>query len=535
MAGQAALATTEGDIRGALQSFGRFARTEGRPWTTVWHRAVVAGAVLPGVSLSGASYFLSGPDGFDEQRLAWSLGLPLYRTTTRRRGAQVEIEQVPTLAAFSTYLRSLGTGERQLLEVILIRGLMPWAAVRTADPAQLFTDTELRVLATATPDRSAVQASTVSFQPGQALDYGSNLYLIVKLTRRCNLRCVYCHDWSVKGPPMMTFELLRQLNEQALSPDRAEITFVWHGGEPTLVGRRGLLRALYLQAHFRRDGQRVTNLLQTNGTTVTPAWTRLLDYFGIRVGLSLDGPPALHDRSRVDASGRGTYAEVVRGLQLLRARGLLGTVLLVVTAEIVEYGAAGLVRALVDLELHNIGLLPVRPGNTELHRLDEAMTRSTYLRFLMDVDAEIRRQRAPLRVRETEAVRAALFGRPAGHCELHGNCVGTFLSVDVDGSLAHCDKYVGDPEYQLGHLMTGDLRDPRSSGAVQRLQQVAMTSTQQRECPYQQACLGWCPHEAYVSRRLGDDLSCCGLAPLFEHFLAAEPEQFTPTGAAAWH
>jgi uncharacterized protein len=118
----------------------------------------------------------------------------------------------------------------------------------------------------------------------------------------------------------------------------AELDVLWHAGEPLVVpatAYRRLTAALdeaigpATKAHYR---------LQTNGMLIDDDWC---DYFlesGTRIGLSLDGSQAVHDRYRVTRGGRGTYEETRRGLEFLQRRKVPYYVLATVTdAFLVEW------------------------------------------------------------------------------------------------------------------------------------------------------------------------------------------------------
>jgi len=71
--------------------------------------------------------------------------------------------------------------------------------------------------------------------------------------------------------------------------------------------------------------------VQTNGLRLSEAYLELFDGLGVRVGVSLDGDAAGHDRHRRFANGRGSYAAVAAGLKRLQRfphlySGLLCTV-----------------------------------------------------------------------------------------------------------------------------------------------------------------------------------------------------------------
>jgi uncharacterized protein len=56
-----------------------------------------------------------------------------------------------------------------------------------------------------------------------------------------------------------------------------------------------------------RPAVKIEHTIQTNGTELTPEWCELFRAHRVLVGLSLDGPQAMHDRYRVDKGGRGTF------------------------------------------------------------------------------------------------------------------------------------------------------------------------------------------------------------------------------------
>ena len=118
----------------------------------------------------------------------------------------------------------------------------------------------------------------------------STLNLIIKTTRKCNLRCSYCHDWRSRGRPMQ-LGVLANLTAKALqSRDQQVVNFIWHGGEPMLLGMDYFRKALALQKEFIEPGQYVINSVQTNGTLLTDDWCDFLARNKFTLGISIDGP-----------------------------------------------------------------------------------------------------------------------------------------------------------------------------------------------------------------------------------------------------
>ncbi len=132
-------------------------------------------------------------------------------------------------------------------------------------------------------------------------------------TRRCNLECQHCYAAAVRGPApgeLDTEEARGLLSDLAAMRVPA---LLLSGGEP-------LVRpdAIELIAAASALGLRCT--LSTNGTLVDAATAGALAAAGITyVGVSVDGPPEVHDRWR---GRRGAHAATLAGIRRLRAAGV---------------------------------------------------------------------------------------------------------------------------------------------------------------------------------------------------------------------
>jgi uncharacterized protein len=128
-------------------------------------------------------------------------------------------------------------------------------------------------------------------------------------------------SWRIRPlfPSTETIEATaRRIGEHARAHGIDEITVVLHGGEPLLAGTRLLD---HVATTFRRAcpaGVAVDLRVQTNGVLLDESWLSFLRAHSVRVGVSVDGGPAEHDRHRRTHDGRGSYAETARGLRFLR-------------------------------------------------------------------------------------------------------------------------------------------------------------------------------------------------------------------------
>jgi len=122
----------------------------------------------------------------------------------------------------------------------------------------------------------------------------------------CNLDCEYCFFLSKEllypGDRFrMAEDLLETYLRQTIESHRVdEITIAWQGGEPTLMGLDFFRRSVEIAHSHLPAGKSLQFTMQTNGTLLDDTWCEFLAEHDFLVGLSIDGPPAMHDAYRVD-------------------------------------------------------------------------------------------------------------------------------------------------------------------------------------------------------------------------------------------
>src|SRR5258708_3918040 len=146
--------------------------------------------------------------------------------------------------------------------------------------------------------------------------------LIKPASAVCNLDCSYCFYLDRAADPyqalparQMTFETLERLVETYLFYSYPTGVFAFQGGEPTLAGLPFFEKLVEFQKRHGRRGQSVSNAIQTNGILIDVAWCALLKEYKWLTGISIDGPEEMHDLYRVNKQGRGTWKQVMRGLE----------------------------------------------------------------------------------------------------------------------------------------------------------------------------------------------------------------------------
>lgn len=141
--------------------------------------------------------------------------------------------------------------------------------------------------------------------------------VIVQPTTFCNADCSYCYLPDRKARKDMPIEvseaIAASIAEQGC-PDPVEV--VWHGGEPLALGPARFESQLKPFERLRRRGL-VAHSVQTNGTLIDQQWCELFRTYGVRVGVSIDGP-VIANGNRVDWSGRLIFDRIMRGIGTLR-------------------------------------------------------------------------------------------------------------------------------------------------------------------------------------------------------------------------
>ena len=144
----------------------------------------------------------------------------------------------------------------------------------------------------------------------------------------CNLDCTYCFFLSKEmlypgSRFRMADEQLEAYIRQLIEAHRVpHVTIAWQGGEPTMMGVDFFRRSIAYVEQYRRPGMTVEYTIQTNGTLIDDEMAAFFKAHDYLVGISIDGPPEMHDAYRVDRGGAPTFDRVLRGLERLQAHGV---------------------------------------------------------------------------------------------------------------------------------------------------------------------------------------------------------------------
>ncbi len=343
----------------------------------------------------------------------------------------------------------------------------------------------------------------------------------------CNLDCEYCFylDKEKLYPNTrsfrMTDEVLENYVRQYIEAQKVdEVTFAWQGGEPTLMGVEFFRRAVEFQKKYRRTGMRIQNSFQTNGTLLNDEWATFLKRNNFLIGLSIDGPPKLHDRLRYDKHGRPSSKDVLRGLKLLQKHGVDYNVLCVLNRYNADYPLE-LYRYFKSLGVEFLQFIPAVEHLEGRNVSECSVEAKQYGKFLCAIfDQWVMNDIGKIFVQIFDIALEAWLGYKPSLCIFSETC-GDAMAIEHNGDLYSCDHFVF-PEYHLGNIAEKSMEEmvdsqfQRKFGTDKRDNLPAYC----QECEVRFVCNGGCPKNRFIQAPTGEDglnYLCAGYKMFFNH------------------
>lgn len=329
----------------------------------------------------------------------------------------------------------------------------------------------------------------------------------------CNLACSYCYYLdknrlvSEPGVQRMPDELLELYIKQHIQASTEEIIFFsWHGGEPTLAGLPYFRHIVELQKKHLPGNRFVINGIQTNGTLLDDEWCRFLKEENFIVGISIDGPDEFHSKFRLRKNGTSSYADVLRGIQLLKSYNIPFEVLCVVNAENVGHPVE-VYRFLRDLQPGFITFIPLveRLSAESNHVSDRSVQARAFGEFLCTIFDEWKTEdigKVKVQIFE-ESLRTA-FGVEHSHCIFRPTC-GLVPVIEHNGDFYSCDHFV-EPKYKIGNILEKSLKEMLESEEQLAFGQAKLNSLPKycHNCEVLSMCNGACPNERFINTPDGE-------------------------------
>jgi uncharacterized protein len=319
--------------------------------------------------------------------------------------------------------------------------------------------------------------------------------LVKPVGDRCNLACRYCFYHPATGSPnaVMSDRVLAAMIEGFLAEGSSPTVFAWQGGEPTLAGIDFYRKALAEQRRHAASRQRVVNTFQTNGVVIDDQWAAFLAQEEFLVGLSIDGPPQLHDEMRRARDGAGSHERAVKAWRALRRRRAAVNILSVVSAANQESPADVYAHLTTDFGADYIQFIPCVEWTEKGTPTPFSLRPGQYGRFLVAIfdlwSAETQRA---ISVKLLDDVVLFLAGKPMRDCMHRADC-DSHLVVERDGSVYPCDFFVR-REHRLGTIMEHSAAELRATPQARafRERKARQAPAECAHCSHFDICRGGC-------------------------------------------
>jgi len=311
---------------------------------------------------------------------------------------------------------------------------------------------------------------------------------------RCNLHCFYCYFDKEKENQLLNLPMNEKTLKQVIDAfcfNQGVVEFIWHGGEPLLVGIDFYKKALVFQSEWIKKGCRIYNSVQTNGTMIDEKWANFLSQNGFGVGVSLDGPMGLHDQLRKTRQGKGSFQKVVKAIHLLKEKGIQPSVICCVSS-INCRAPKEVFDSLVSLGFKKIKFLQVQGRNNRGELLPYSVNPAEYANFLLSIFKRwVELDDVKIEIREIKSIVNAMLGGNYRECVFAGECY-KYLTIYPDGSIYGCDSLSNIDFLYFGNVAEGLKRVESSSNFVQFRRKLTDIEKGCGFCKWFNICRGGC-------------------------------------------
>lgn len=320
--------------------------------------------------------------------------------------------------------------------------------------------------------------------------------LIKPASADCNLRCKYCfyidHLENINKSPRMSEEVLeRTIASYMRTNQNNNYSFGWQGGEPTLMGLKFYKRAIELQKKYAPPGAVISNGLQTNGTLITDEMAKFFAEYNFLLGVSLDGPPNIHDYYRKTIGQKPTHSLVMRGIERLKQHNVEFNILILVNDQNVKK-AGEIYQYFREKGFYYHQYIPCVEFDENNNLQPYSITGEEWGNILCELfDQWIKEDINRISIRHFDSILEYLVHGSYNICYMGKECCQYFV-VEYDGNVYPCDFFVR-KDLLLGNVMMGTWEEFLNSPVYRRFgRQKAEWNAQCNSCPFIDFCHGDC-------------------------------------------
>lgn len=352
------------------------------------------------------------------------------------------------------------------------------------------------------------------------------IHVLVKpVSSACNMCCTYCfyrdvssrRERAVQGT--MTMETAEKLLASLCEYAEGSCTIAFQGGEPTLVGLDFYKEFIRRERAYARPGLRFHHAIQTNGYDIDEMWAEFFAQNEFLVGLSLDGPPKLHNVNRKDRGGKGTCERILRTAQLFDTYKVAYNILCVLTRK----NARSIQQIYQFFKRQGFRWLQFIPcleplgqqrGQESYHLSNQDYAQC--LVTLFDLWYRDLKRGHDISIRHFDNWLSIFLGQEPEACSMRGYCSRQVV-IEGDGSIYPCDFYATD-EWRMGRVGERPLREVLESEKWTRFLELSRTLPEAcGKCEYYFLCRNGC-HRERTADGQAEDRGLYYYCPAHRHF-----------------
>ncbi len=335
----------------------------------------------------------------------------------------------------------------------------------------------------------------------------------------------------------MSNEVLENFIRQYINTQKVdEITFIWQGGEPTLLGVEFFREVVKLQEEYS-DGKIINNSFQTNGILLDDEWGSFFSEHDFLIGISIDGPKEIHDRFRRFRGGQDSSEKVINSLEILRKHQIdFNTITCVHSAN--SNKPLEIYHFLKEIGSKFMQFIPIVERSSSVNKdtelnlvspdytgkaavTDWSVAPLQFGLFLSSIfDEWVRTDVGKYFIQIFDLSLEAWAGQVPGLCVFQETC-GNALAIEHNGDLYACDHYV----YPINKL--GNIQNDLLHTMVNSDQQIKFGLDKKmtlpgycKKCEYRFICNGECPKHRFTDSPDGNpglNFLCSGYKHFFNH------------------
>ncbi|MFA5174578.1 MAG: radical SAM protein [Candidatus Pacearchaeota archaeon] len=325
--------------------------------------------------------------------------------------------------------------------------------------------------------------------------------LIINITDKCNLNCVYCsRQLARKNPGSMSLDLIKDILKKAsdyAQKNKIQLMVQFHGGEPLLEFNK------IIEAIDNLTINEKANLkfrIQTNGTLLDKRIMEECKKRKIEIGVSLDGRKVENDYTRKDGLNKSTFEKVENALNLIKEYQKEINCLTVITNVNIN-NLENILKFFNKLGITNIGFLPLyeepttRTIKTSMIPNTKELANSQKKLFDRWITLLKNKKYEKLNITTFQILIWNLLSSNSPVKKFRVNCgVGiNALFIEHDGNIWGCGAFSYAKKLGIGNITKQNFFDIQKGDAYNKFRErITSNVTKCKDCAFQFICKGGC-------------------------------------------